>query len=171
MPLLKYTLAVIGLATALSAAGPVRAHDYRAGALAIAHPWSRATPSGAQVGAAYMTITNRGPEPDRLLGGSTPAAGRVEVHEMRMEGDVMRMRALAGGLEIAPGDSVGITPGGYHLMLTPLKTPLRQGERVPLTLEFAKAGKVEVELVVMGVGAKGAADHPDHGAADGSTPR
>lgn len=157
----KQALVLLGLAVAV--AGSALAQDYKAGGLAISHPWARATPSGAQVGGAYMSITNAGPTPDRLLGGNTPAAGRVEVHEMRMEGDVMQMRPLASGLEILPGATIEIKPGGYHLMLTPLRTPLRQGERVPLTLEFAKAGKVDVELAVMGVGATGLDAHGDHG--------
>ena len=163
--LLAAILAVAVMASMIDAA---EADEYRAGPLIITRPWARATPSGAHVGGAYMVITNRGSEPDRLLGGSTPVAGGVEVHEMRLDGDVMRMRALADGLEIGPGAAVEIKPGGYHVMFTRLKAPLRQDERVPLTLEFARSGKVNVELAVQGIGATSPTEHGGHDHSHGS---
>ena len=69
--------------------------------LTLAQPWSRATPGGAKVGGGYLSITNTGAASDRLIGGSFPLASKVEVHEMRMEGDVMRMKPVEGGLEIS----------------------------------------------------------------------
>jgi copper(I)-binding protein len=106
------------------------------------------------VAAGYMTITNKGSAADRLIGGSTAAAGRVEVHEMALKNGVMTMRPLTGGLPIEPGKTVTLAPGGYHMMFMDLKAPLKQGEKVPVTLEFEKAGKVNVTLDVQSVGAK-----------------
>jgi copper(I)-binding protein len=153
-------------AAALLAALPAGAHDYKAGSLSIAHPWSRATPGGAKVGGGYMSITNTGTEPDRLTGGSLARAGKVEVHEMKMEGNVMKMRPMANGLEIKPGETVKLEPSGYHIMFIDLKQPLKQGEMVKGKLTFEKAGTIDVEYKVESIGAKGpgqaAKDAPMH---------
>jgi periplasmic copper chaperone A len=133
---------------------PALAHDYTAGPLKIAQPWARATPKGASVGGGYLSITNTGSEPDRLVGGSSPVAKEFELHEMRMDRGIMKMRAVEGGLEIGPGKTVTLSPSGYHIMFVGLQQPLKQGEKVPVTLEFAKAGKVQVEFAVEGIGAK-----------------
>jgi copper(I)-binding protein len=77
----------------------------------------------------------------------------VQIHEMKMEGSVMRMREHEGGLEIAPGATVTLAPGSLHLMMMGLKAPFKQGEKVPVTLTFEKAGKIDVELVVVPIGA------------------
>ena len=119
----------------------------------VSRPWSRATPAAAPVGAGYLTLTNRGGEADRLTGGSTEVAARIEVHEMSMDNGVMKMRELPNGLEVKPGASVELKPGGHHLMLMGLKRPLKEGERFKAQLEFAKGGKAEVEFVVQGMGA------------------
>lgn len=132
---------------------PAQAADVMAGKLKISAPWARATPKGAPVGGGYLTITNTGSEPDRLIGGSTAISKNVEVHEMKMDNGVMKMRMLANGLEIKPGQTVTLKPGGYHLMFTGLKQPLKKGEHVKVTLQFAKAGKVEVAFTVQGIGA------------------
>ncbi len=132
---------------------PAWAQDYTAGSLHIGHPWVRATPKGATVGGAYLTITNNGSTPDKLVGVISPIAKQVSVHEMKAENGIMKMRPIQGGLEIEPGQTVTLKPSGYHLMLEDLNKPLKEGERVPATLEFAKAGKVNVELAVEGVGA------------------
>jgi len=95
-----------------------------------------------------MKIVNKGSQPDRLIGGQTAFAGKVEIHEMKMQGDVMRMRQLADGLVIPPGGSVDLKPGGYHLMFMNLKAPLKAGETRDVTLIFEKAGKVNVTLAV-----------------------
>lgn len=100
-----------------------------------------------------MTITNTGTAPDRLTGGSTKVAGQVQIHTVDMAGGVMRMRQLADGLEIPAGGSVTLKPGSFHVMLMQLKQPLKQGETVPLTLTFDKAGPVDVALTVQPVGA------------------
>ena len=142
-------------------AGPVCAEDIKAGDLVISQAWSRATPNGAKIAGGYLTIENKGTTPDRLIGGSGDIAGKVEVHEMSMNNGVMTMRPLDKGLAIEPGKTVKLAPGGYHLMMFDLKGPLKQGEQVPLTLEFEKAGKVKLSLDVQGVGAQAPAgmDH------------
>lgn len=124
----------------------------QAGTLTIEQPWSRATPAGAKVGGGYLRITNNGKETDRLIGGSFPNASRVEVHEMTMEGDIMRMKPVAGGLEIKPGATVELKPGAGHLMFLDLTEPLKEGQIVKGTLVFEKAGTVGVEYTVRGMG-------------------
>jgi len=131
------------------------AHDYKVGPIRIEHPWSQAVPKGASVAVGYVEIENTGTAPDRLIGGSSEIAGRVEIHEMKMEGDVMKMRPLAGGLEIAPGKTVKLEPGGYHLMFFDLKAPPVQGKFFRGTLVFEKAGKVDIEFDVEGMGLPG----------------
>ena len=149
----------IGCLAALcgSFAVPARAEEIRAGDLVITQAWSRATPGGAKIGGGYLTIENKGSAPDRLIGGSADVAGNVQVHEMAMNGGVMTMRPLDKGLTIEPGKTVRLAPGGYHLMLSDLKSPLKQGDRLPVTLEFERAGKVKLSLDVQGVGAQGPA--------------
>jgi periplasmic copper chaperone A len=131
----------------------VRAEDVKAGDLVITQAWTRATPGGARTGGGYLTIENKGSAPDRLIGASADGAGKVEVHEMAMNDGVMKMRPVEGGLTIDPGKTVKLAPGGYHLMMMDLKAPLKQGEKLPLTLQFEKAGKVAVTLDVQGIGA------------------
>ena len=132
---------------------PVQAADVMAGKLKISAPWARATPKGASVGGGYMTITNMGTEPDRLIGGSTAVAARFEVHEMSMDNGVMKMRPVANGLEIKPGQTVVLEPGGFHVMFVGMKQQIKPGEHFKATLEFAKAGKVDVDFTVEGLGA------------------
>src|SRR6188508_1149547 len=145
---------------------PAHAQEIKAGDLVVTQPWSRATPGGAKIAGGFVTIENKGAVPDRLISGAGDVAGRVEIHEMAMNNGVMTMRPLDKGLTIEPGKTVKLAPGGYHLMLMDLKNPLKQGEKVPLTLEFEKAGKVTLSLDVQGVGAQapagGAASGHDH---------
>ena len=133
---------------------PVRAEEVKAGDLVISQAWSRATPSGAKVAGGYLTIENKGTAPDKLVSVSAEIAGKADLHEMTTENGVMKMRPLDKGLVIEPGKTVKFAPGGYHLMLQELKAPLKQGDKVPVTLEFEKAGKVAVSLDVQGVGAQ-----------------
>jgi periplasmic copper chaperone A len=124
----------------------------------LAHPWSPATPNGAPTAAAYMSIENHSRSDDRLLGGSTPVAAKVEVHEMSMAHGIMSMHALSGGLAIPAGKSVDLEPAAsYHLMISGLKSTLKQGAELPLTLHFAKAGDVRVEVPVLPIGSRGPA--------------
>ena len=137
------------------AATPARADDVKAGDLVISQAWTRATPGGAKTGSGFLTIENKGSSPDKLVGVSADAAGKVEVHQMAMDGGVMKMRPVEGGLAIDPGKTVKLAPGSLHLMMTDLKNPLKKGDKVPVTLQFEKAGKVAVTLDVQGVGAPG----------------
>ncbi len=128
------------------------ATETAASIVAITEPWSRETAEGQNAGGAFMTIANTGTAADRLTGGSSPVAGRVEIHTMTMENDVMRMRRLADGLEIPAGGEVTLKPGSFHVMLMDLKQPLKAGETVPLTLTFAGAGTIETQLDVRPAG-------------------
>src|ERR1700694_1596692 len=152
----KSVTRAIACATMLSSflAPPVRAEEVKAGDLVITQAWSRATPGGAKVAGGYLTIENKGSAPDRLIGGSADVADKVQVHEMATSNGVMTMRPLDKGLSIEPGKTVKLAPGGHHLMLLGLKSPLKQGDKVPVTLEFEKAGKVKLSLDVQGVGAQ-----------------
>jgi len=134
---------------------------YKIGPLVIEAPWSRATPAGAKVGAGYVKITNTGDQPDRLVGGSLPLASEVEVHEMAMSDGVAKMRRVENGLEIGPGQTVELKPGGYHLMFIGLHSGFREGETMKGTLVFEKAGTVGVEYHVAPVGAQ-TAGHTKH---------
>jgi hypothetical protein len=134
---------------------PASAQQVKAGDLVLDHAWARATPGGAKVGGGFLTIENKGATPDKLIGGSSPAAGKVEVHETAMNNGVATMRPVKDGLSIPPAQSVTLAPGGYHLMLMQLKAPLKKGDKVPVTLAFEKAGEVKVTLDVQGVGATG----------------
>jgi len=148
------SIASLGLA-ALLALAPARADEVKAGDLVITQAWARATPKGAKVGGGFLTIENKGSTPDRLIAASADFAGKIEVHEMTTENGVMKMRPVAQGLAIEPGKTVKLAPGGYHFMMMDLKSPLKQGDKEPVTLEFEKAGKVTVSLDVEGVGAQG----------------
>jgi copper(I)-binding protein len=147
----------VALVCTFVAVSPAIAEDVKAGDLVITQGWSRATPGGAKTGGGFLTIENKGSAPDKLVGASADVAGKVEVHEMTMNDGVMKMRPLEGGLSIEPGKTVKLAPGGYHLMMMELKSPLKQGEKLPITLQFEKAGRVTVTLEVEGVGAKGPA--------------
>jgi len=152
---ISFTRAV-ACAALLSAlfAPPASAEEVKAGDLVITQAWSRATPGGAKIAGGYLTIENKGSAPDRLIGGTGEVASKIEVHEMSMKDGVMTMRFLDKGLAIEPGKTVKLAPGGYHLMMLDLKSPLKQGDKVPVTLEFEKAGKVTLSLDVQGVGAQ-----------------
>lgn len=134
---------------------------FKAGPIVVEAPWSRATPGGAKVAGGYMKITNTGNEPDRLVGGSIPTASRMEAHEMKEENGVMKMRHLPSGLEIKPGETVELKPGGYHLMFMDLRQGLKDGQTIKGTLSFEKAGSLEVEYRVGPIGARGG-EHDHH---------
>ena len=145
------------LAAALSLmAGAAGAEDYTIGTIRIANPWARATPRGADISGAYITVRNTGKAPDRLVGGSTDVAARFEMHQMLMERGVMKMRPVERGLEIKPGQTIEFKPGSFHVMLVGLKQPLEKGQHIKATLEFEKAGKIEIEYAVEAIGASGA---------------
>jgi copper(I)-binding protein len=135
------------------------AQQFKANSIVIEQPWIRATPGGAKVAGAYMTITNTGSEPDRLIGGVLPQAGRFEIHQMKMDGNVMQMGEVQGGLEIKPGQKIEFNPNGYHVMLVDLREPFKQGDILKGQLRFEKAGAVDIEYRVEGVGAQGPQQH------------
>ena len=143
--------AIVGLGIACLITATAMANDYKAGALTISGPWSRATPKGAQTAVGYMTISNNGPTPDRLVGGSIDAAERFQLHAMTMDNGIAKMRDLSD-IEIKPGQTIEFKPGGSHVMFVNLKHPLAKGEHINGTLVFEHAGKVQVEYSVEGIG-------------------
>ena len=146
----------LGVAAAIFASGGTwsRAQDVTAAGLKISAAWARATPKGAPVGGGYLTITNNGNAPDRLIGGSSDSSTRFEIHNMTMDNGVMKMRPVAAGIEIKPGQTVELKPGDYHVMFVGLKKTLEQGDHVKATLKFEKAGDVPVDFTVEGIGAQ-----------------
>ena len=156
------TRAFFGVVLLASAGGPAFAHGFKVGDLAIGHPWTRETPNGAKVAGGYLSVTNNGKEADRLVGGTLEASDRLEVHEMKMDGDVMKMRPLNDGIEIKPGETIKLAPGGVHLMFLDLKRPLKKDELIKGQLQFQKAGKVDVEFKVDSIGATGPAGEHKH---------
>lgn len=155
-------LALAVCLSALAFAGTTLAHDYRIGDLKIDHPWTRATPGGAKAAGGFMKITNTGKTRDVLIGGSLVGAGVVEVHEMRMEKDIMRMRRLDPGLVIEPGQTIELKPGSYHVMFMQLTTSFKEGDKVKGTLVFERAGKVEVEFKIESIAARSSGGHGHH---------
>jgi copper(I)-binding protein len=128
------------------------AQDVAAEKIVLTQAWSRATPGGSRVAGGYLTIENRGETPDRLLSGSTEAAKKLEIHEMAVNDGVMTMRPVEGGLTIEPGRVIKFAPGSLHLMLVGLATPLKQGDQVPVSLKFEKAGEITVSFDVQAIG-------------------
>jgi len=157
--MLKSLVRFVAPVALLALAGAALAHGYKQGALTITHPWSRETAPGQTVGGGFMVIANTSDADDRLIGASSPAAGKVQIHSMTMTGGVMRMREVPDGLVIPAHGQLKLAPGGYHLMFIDLKAPLRKGARIPGTLRFRKAGSLKVEFAVEGVDFTG----PDEG--------
>ncbi|WEK03601.1 MAG: copper chaperone PCu(A)C [Candidatus Devosia phytovorans] len=153
---------------ALLIATPAFAHNgvIHLGDIDISLPFTRATLPNAPVGGGFLTIKNNGTEDDRLVSATSDVAGDTQIHEMAMEGDVMKMRELPDGLVIPAGESVTLEPGGFHIMFMGLNQAFVEGETVTVTLTFEKAGTVEVPLPVQSPSADSAPvmDHGDHGA-------
>ena len=137
-------------AAAILVATPAFAHNgvIHLGAINISLPFTRATLPNAPVGGGFLTIENTGVETDRLISASSAVSEKTQIHEMAMQGDVMKMRELADGLEIPAGETVVLAPGGFHIMFIGLKQTFVEGETVAVTLTFEKAGSVEVLLPV-----------------------
>ena len=138
---------------------PRRQSDYTLGQIEIGQPWTRATAPSAPAAGGYLTLTNNGPTPDRLIAVRAPVSEQAQIHEMKMEGDVMRMREVEKGLALPAGTTVTLAPGGFHLMLMGLKKPMVKDTRVPVTLVFEKAGSIDIELSVEAMGATAPAAH------------
>jgi copper(I)-binding protein len=141
-------LAVIALAPIVARAG-----DFTVGKIHVVQPWTRATPKGASTGAGYMTITNTGTAPDRVSCVASDVSAQCQIHAMTVEDGVMKMRPVEGGLEIKPGETVTLKPGGMHVMFLGLKQPLQQGKTVKTTLKFENAGTLDLDLPVAAIGA------------------
>ncbi|MBM3366878.1 MAG: copper chaperone PCu(A)C [Betaproteobacteria bacterium] len=115
--------------------------------VAIDKPWTRATAPGAKVAAGYMVVHNKAAVPDKLVGASSLAAMRIEMHVHLHEDGVMKMREVPG-YDIPAGGSFELKPGGAHLMFMDIRRPLKEGEKVPVRLKFEKAGEVDAEFHV-----------------------
>jgi copper(I)-binding protein len=142
--------------SALFAALAVAAAAQTTPSIAVGDAWARATMNQAQAGVIYLTITDHG-APDRLIGASTPVAGKAGLHESIRDGDVMKMRPVAA-LAVTPDAPTTLSPGGYHIMLTELKQNLVSGQTFPLTLTFEKAGAIQTTVTIRPAGASGAMD-------------
>ena len=132
---------------------PVLAQGAGNTSIVVEQPWARATPGGAKNGAVYMTLDNKSGTADRLTGASSDVADKLQIHEMKVENGVMKMREITGGLPIPASGSVVLKPGSYHVMLVGLKKPLTVGEKLSLTLTFEKAGNISVTVPVQAMGA------------------
>jgi copper(I)-binding protein len=164
----KSSLALVGMVAVLAspialpvatAAAPammaMRAQpkSWTVGDLVVSDAYARATLPHAPVGGGFITVTNKGSADDTLVAATSPLAGVVQLHEMHMKGSVMEMRALPDGVPIPAGKTVTFSPNGLHLMFMKLKGAFVKGKTVPVTLTFAKAGKVTIDLAVGGIAA------------------
>ena len=161
MTIKSLLILAVAAAGALGLAGPLAASDH---ALKVEQPWARASLGKVKVGAAYLTIVNQGHDADRLVALSSPVAERTELHSTTMDEGVMKMRPVES-LEVAPGETVAFEPGGLHVMLMGLKQPLTEGESFPMTLRFAEAGDLVVQVQVDTATASGPSGM-DHGGMD-----
>ena len=161
-------LIALAFATALASTAPVLAQDHpghgdtaaaiSVGPIEITGAFTRATLPNAPVAGGFLTLSNTGSEDDRLISATAPIARETQIHEMAMDGDIMRMRQLADGIVIPAGESIVLEPGGFHLMFMGLTGPIVEGEVVPVTLVFENAGTVTIDLPA----ADTAADAPSH---------
>lgn len=136
----------------LLAAGTLHAHGTHAGNIHVEQAQARATVGNQANGAAFITMENQGAAEDALVSAAAPVAEKVEIHNMTMDGDVMRMRAVER-IDLKAGEKIEMKPGhGFHIMLMGLKKPLKAGESFPMQLRFRKAGKVQVTVKVMDTG-------------------
>jgi copper(I)-binding protein len=148
----SFTKALIASGLTLAALlGSADAHEIKAGDLVIDHPWARQSPKGAQVAAGYMTIINNGKQDDRLIKATAEISATAQIHDMKMEGDVMKMTEMAEGIVIPAGGSVVLKPKSLHIMFLGLKTPVEEGQVFAGTLTFEKAGTVDIEYEVSGM--------------------
>jgi periplasmic copper chaperone A len=145
--MLKIILAALFSLT-LNSAFAMEMAAVEVGSLKISKAFAKAMLPGQPAGAGYLVIDNTGTEADRLVSATSEASPDVEIHEMKMEGDIMKMRELPEGLEIPAGGTVELKPGGYHLMFMKVPAPFKEGETLKVKLKFEKAGEAEVMLPV-----------------------
>jgi copper(I)-binding protein len=162
----RYLFAFLLFAGALQGV-PAQSQEMKAGDLVISQPWSRSAPKGAELASAYLTIENKGTTPDRLMGGSAEIAEKLQIQRSSMVGGGLTLSPVEGGLTISPGEKVVLAPHGIHLTLSNLKSRMKKGVQVPMTLEFEKAGKVTVTFDVLSAASTGPvapkASAPDDG--------
>ena len=150
--------AVLGVSFSVSVLAQNVSQTVTTNAIQIENAYTRATVPGQQVAGGFMKIENKGASVDQLVSASSPAAGEVQLHEMAMDGNVMKMRQVKD-IAVPAGGAVELKPGGLHLMFMGIKAPLTAGETVPVKLKFAKAGEVEVKMPVNAMGNLGAIKH------------
>jgi periplasmic copper chaperone A len=138
-------------------ATPAVAHEIKIGDLEIVHPWARATAGASTTGAVYMRIENNGDTDDQLVSMTTDAAERVEMHTSTEDNGVASMQKV-DAIDLPAHSTTEFKPGKYHVMLVGVDPPLREYDTFKMTLVFAKAGRVEVEVYVEEAGAM----EPDH---------
>lgn len=154
----------VAIAVTFLASAPAGADAMKHDGVKVQHAWARASAGAAKAGAAFMTLVDMGHHGDRLVAAESDLASRTELHTHIMDGGVMKMRQV-DGIDVPAGAKAELQPGGFHIMFMGLKKPLVEGETLPLTLIFEKAGRVHVDFTVQGVAAKAAADgHGNHGA-------
>lgn len=151
----RNTLLKALLISALGVFGLANAQNAKVGSVEIENAYTRATVPGQMAAGGFMKIENKG-KADQLISASSPVSGEVQLHEMAMEGNVMKMRQVKD-IPVPAGGSVELKPGGLHIMFMNIKAPLTAGETVPVKLKFAKAGEVEVKMPVNAMGAQGSA--------------
>jgi periplasmic copper chaperone A len=144
----------MGAAILVVVTSVARPADYTLGSLEIRSPWTRETPKGATIGGGYVEIKNNGTAPDKLLLGTVSVAKRFQIHSTTIEDGVAKMREVTAGIEIKPGETIKFEPGGSHLMFVNLMQPLHEGDAVRGTLTFERAGTIDIEYAVLGMGAK-----------------
>ncbi|QDJ50079.1 copper chaperone PCu(A)C [Bordetella hinzii] len=150
---------VLAAALALTTGATAMATDYKVGQIEVDDLWVRASAPGQENGAGYFEIENDAKAPDRLVAVSSAAAERVELHTVKTENGMARMREVEGGIEVPANGKVELKPGGYHVMFLKLKTPFAEGGTVPATLKFEKAGEVKVDFKVKPVSHNPGMDH------------
>jgi copper(I)-binding protein len=144
------------LVVALGFSFSVQAQEAKVGSIKVEQAYTRSTVPGQMAAGGFMKIENKGGGADQLVSASSPVAGEVQLHEMAMEGNVMKMRQVKD-ITVPAGGAVELKPGGLHLMFMNIKAPLTAGESVPVKLKFAKAGEVEVKMPVNAMGQPGGA--------------
>lgn len=152
---------LLAAAVAITVSAAALAHGYTVGKISIGHPWAKASAGMAANGAAFMTIANAGNEADRLITVQTTAADRAELHMSSMKDGIMKMQPV-DGIDIPANGTVALQPGGLHVMLFGLKAPLKEKDKVPMTLTFEKSGRVDVDVQVESLATTPADAHKTH---------
>ena len=139
-------LALAGIT--LAAPSALSAHEYKVGTLLIEHPWSRPSPMASNVSAGFLKITNTGQEDDRLVKATAEISPKVQLHDMKMEGDMMKMVELPEGIVIPAGKTVELKPKSLHIMFMDVKSQPVDGSVFKATLVFEKAGELAIDFMV-----------------------